>query len=58
MEAYGGSVQDGHAGGEGGLRGELSDEDQTESGLRANAAAGAGTAGGGSHAKEERGLDG
>ena len=41
MEAYAGYVQDGHAGRKRGLRGQLSDEDQAESGRRAKAAAGA-----------------
>src|SRR6202035_3878189 len=56
MEAFAGYVQNGHAGGDGGLRGELSDEDQAESGRRAKAAAGAGTAGGWQSRTEERGV--
>ena len=40
MEAYTGYVQDGHAGRERGLRGQLSDEDQAESGRRAKAVEG------------------
>src|SRR5205823_4791183 len=41
MEARAGHVQNGHAGRDGSLRGELWDEDQAESGRRAKAATGA-----------------